>query len=355
MRLLRASVWLLAALMLGGSSGSFKHSLQYQYMVVSHPSEGLPTFVTVGYLDGQAITYYDSEKKKKVPKVSWMEQVEKEDANYWEEGSAILQATQRVFQVDLRNVQNRYKQKEGFHSWQASYGCELTGNYSKYGYSQYGYDGRTFLTFDKETLSWVAPEPQAQITKRNWDANVQWSQRNKVYLEKECIEWLEKYLSYGRKEMRLRAEPPVVTVSSKTEVEDGMETHVCRLHGFYPREIDASWTRDGEVWLQDTYRGSVAPNADGTFHYWLSIQIDPKERCRYRCHVEHDSLEEPLDVALEVPESNLGLILGCVVAGLVLVGGIVRILFMKRQHDYKAASTCYTESDSSDRGSNQAI
>ncbi|KAG8148254.1 putative MHC class I antigen protein, partial [Naja naja] len=81
--------------------------------------------------------------------------------------------------------------------------------------------------------------------------------------------------------------PGVTVVRGKTEVEDGMETHVCRLDGFYPREIDASWTRDGEVWEEETFHGSLAPNVDGTYHYWLSIRIDPKERGRYRCHVEH--------------------------------------------------------------------
>ncbi|XP_015684388.1 major histocompatibility complex class I-related gene protein [Protobothrops mucrosquamatus] len=213
-------------------------------------------------------------------------------------------------------------------------GCELQADGNKGGFMQHGYDGRTFITFDKETLTWVAPQPQAQITQRKWDADPAQNQYSKAYLEKECIEWLEKYLSYG-KETLLRTEPPEVTMSSKTEVEDGMETHVCRLHGFYPREIDASWTRDGEVWLQDTLRGSVAPNADGTFHAWLSIRIDPKERGRYRCHVEHDGLQEPLDVALE--ELNLGLIIGCVVAGLVLVCAIVGILafiyILKRHQD----------------------
>ncbi|XP_026549307.1 major histocompatibility complex class I-related gene protein-like [Notechis scutatus] len=78
-----------------------------------------------------------------------------------------------------------------------------------------------------------------------------------------------------------------------------METHICRLDGFYPREIDAFWTRDGEVWQKKTLHAPVAPNADGTYHYWLSIRIDPKERSRYRCHVEHNGLQEPLDLDLE--------------------------------------------------------
>ncbi|XP_026544704.1 major histocompatibility complex class I-related gene protein-like isoform X1 [Notechis scutatus] len=333
---------LLALLFLLGCSGSSHHSLHYDYVVVSEPSEGLPQFFTMGYLDGQLITYYDSQKKEKIPKVSWMKEVEKEDPKYWKDGSDILKATEQVLQEDLRNVQHRYKQYRGFHIWQTTYGCELRGNRSIRGYSQYGYDGRSFLIFNKDTLSWVALDPQAQITKMNWDANLRWSQRNKFYLEEECIEWLKKYLSYRRKEMLPWTEPPVMTMTRRTEVEDdGMETHVCRLDGFYPREIDASWTRDGEVWLQDTFHGSVVPNADGTYHYWLSIRIDPKERCRYRCHVEHDGLQEPLDMALKEPKSNLGIIINCIVVALVLgcvIAGIL-VFFKKHQDGYKAATS----------------
>ncbi|XP_026578815.1 uncharacterized protein LOC113451654 [Pseudonaja textilis] len=118
-------------------------------------------------------------------------------------------------------------------------------------------------------------------------------------------------------------------VSSRTEVEDGMEMHVCRIYGFYPREIDASWRRDGEVWLEDTLHGFVVPNADGTCHSWLSIQIDPKERGRYQCHVEHNGLQEPLDMALKEPtnsKSNLGVIVDWIVDALILMCVIAGIL-----------------------------
>ncbi|XP_025032812.1 major histocompatibility complex class I-related gene protein-like isoform X2 [Python bivittatus] len=229
------------------------------------------------------------------------------------------------------------------HTWQWMCGCELQGDGSKVGFLRCGYDGKDFLTFDKETLTWVAPNPQAQITQRKWDSIPGFNQRRKAYLEEECFEWLEKYLSYG-KETLLRTEAPVVTVSSRTEADDGMETHACRVHGFYPREIDVSWRRDGEVWPQDTFRGSVTPNADGTYHYWLSIRIDPKERDRYRCHVEHDGLQEPVEVAMKVPESNLGHIIGCLVAIvatvvlIIVVIAVILVYHKKRQEGYKAAS-----------------
>ncbi|KAG8148217.1 putative MHC class I antigen protein [Naja naja] len=239
-------------------------------------------------------------------------------------------------------------------------GCELWRDGSKGGVWQYGYDGRTFLTFDKQTLTWVAPDPQSQITKSQWDALPAQNQYIKSYLEQECIDWIRKYLPYGN-ETLLRTEPPGVTVRGKTEVEDGMETHVCHLDGFYPREINASWMRDGEVWLKDTFRGSLAPNADGTYHSWLSIRINPKERGHYWCHVEHDSLQEPLDLALEEPtssKSNLGLIIiGCIVAALVLVGVIAGILvfFKSRQGGYRATPTSDKRSNSSGRGKLEGV
>ncbi|XP_026547001.1 class I histocompatibility antigen, F10 alpha chain-like [Notechis scutatus] len=274
--------------------------MKYFYTSILDPSQGLPHFVIEGYVDGQVFVHYDSHSERMKPRVSWMEKyVGKEDPQYWETETKIARSTEDTFREHLETLRIRYNQSEGLHTLQWMYGCELQRDGSKAGFEQFGYEGKTFLTFDKETLTWVAPVPQAQISKRKRDADQGLNQRNKAYLEETCIEWLEKHLSYGKKTL-LRTEPPEATVErGKTEVEDGMETHICQVHGFYPREIDAFWTRDGEVWLQDTLHKSVAPNADGTYHYWLSIRIDPKERGRYRCHVEHDGLPKPLDLALE--------------------------------------------------------
>ncbi|KAM3848317.1 major histocompatibility complex class I-related gene protein-like [Vipera latastei] len=337
--------------------GASSHSLKYFFNSISESSQAKPHFVSLGYVDDQLFNYYDSNSRRFQPRVSWMEG--KEGPQYWERCTQLRRGEEESFRDSLEVLRTLYNHSS-LHTLQKMIVCELRGDGSKGGLVQYGYEGRTFLTFDKETLTWVASEPQAQIIQRKWDAIPGYNQRYKAYLEDECIEWIKKYLSY-RKEVLLRTEPPEVTVSIRTKaVEDGMETHVCRVHGFYPREIDASWRRDGEEWLQDTFRGSVAPNADGTFHAWLSIRIDPQERGRYRCHVEHDGLQEPLDVALEEPKSNLGLIIGCVVAGLVSVCAIVGILacvyiLKRRQDDYRAAPKSEEGSNSSDQGSNQVI
>ncbi|XP_032065641.1 H-2 class I histocompatibility antigen, Q9 alpha chain-like isoform X3 [Thamnophis elegans] len=333
--------------------GASSHSLKYFSTSISDPSQGeQPHFVAVGYVDDQIFVHYDSHSQRMKPRVSWMEKVGKEDPKYWDRNTQNVHDDEEWFRVSLGNLRIRYNQSEGLHTLQGMYGCELCKDGAKDGFFQYGYEGKTFITFDKETLIWVAPDPQAQITKRKWDAIPGKNERDKSYLEEICIEWLKKYLSYGKETLQ-RTETPMVTVSSRTEVEDGMETHICRVDGFYPREIDASWKRDGEEWLEETFHGSVVPNADGTYHYWLSIQIDPKERSHYRCHVEHDGLQEPLDLELKEPtnsKSNLGLIIGCVVAALVLVCAIAGILVFtyyllkRRQINYNSAPT-------SDRGS----
>ncbi|XP_039206226.1 H-2 class I histocompatibility antigen, Q9 alpha chain-like [Crotalus tigris] len=340
--------------------GASSHSLKYFFYSISEPSQDPPHFVSLGYVDGQIFVHYDSNSRRREPRVSWMKKVGKEDPQYWDRETQREYGTEEAFRESLQTLRLRYNQSEGLHTWQWMYGCELQADGRKGGFMEYGYEGRTFLTFDKDTLTWVAPQPQAEITQRKWD-NVARNNYFKFYLEEICIEWLEKYLSYG-KETLLRTEPPEVTMSSKTEVEDEMETHVCCLHGFYPREIDASWTRDGEVWLPDTFHGTVTPNADGTFHATLSIRIDPKERGRYRCHVEHDSLPKPLDMALKEPKFKLGIIISCVVASLALLGVIVVgiYVFFKRCPGYKKAPTSDSgsirsrlASDSGSSGSSQ--
>uniref|UniRef100_A0A8C6Y5X0 MHC class I-like antigen recognition-like domain-containing protein n=1 Tax=Naja naja TaxID=35670 RepID=A0A8C6Y5X0_NAJNA len=236
------------------------------------PNQGQPHHVAVGFVDGQVFLHYDSHSRKMEPRVSWMEKVGKEDPNYWVRNTQMARDTEEASRGDLETLSG------GIQKFFTTSSLRADG--SRGGFDQYGYDGRTFLTFDKETLTWVAPDPQAQITKRKWDTSPVYNRRGKAYLEEICIKWLEKHLSYGKETLLKRGDTGehqgVTVVRGKTEVEDGMETHA-RLDGFYPREIDASWTRDGEVWEEETFHGEG----------------------RYRCHVEHGGLQEPLDLALE--------------------------------------------------------
>lgn len=86
----------------------------------------------------------------------------------------------------------------GFHTYQRMIGCELLEDGSTTGFLQYAYDGEDFLIFDKDTLSWIAVDNVAHITKRAWEANWHELQYQKNWLEEECIAWLKRFLEYGK-------------------------------------------------------------------------------------------------------------------------------------------------------------
>uniref|UniRef100_A0A493TFT0 Ig-like domain-containing protein n=1 Tax=Anas platyrhynchos platyrhynchos TaxID=8840 RepID=A0A493TFT0_ANAPP len=175
----------------------------------------------------------------------------------------------------------------GSHTVQRMYGCDLLEDGSIRGFDQYGYEGTDFLALDEDMLTYTAADTAAQITKRKWEEDGTVAERRKYYLENTCIEWLRKYVSYGKDVLERRGES-----------EGGLQgaqilTLSCRAHGFYPRPISISWLKDGMVQEQETKRGSTVPNSDGTYHVWATIDVLPGDRDKYQCRVEHASLPQP--------------------------------------------------------------
>ncbi|XP_067169899.1 class I histocompatibility antigen, F10 alpha chain-like isoform X2 [Apteryx mantelli] len=240
------------------------------------------------------------------------------DQQYWDRETQKLQGWQQTFYVGLDTLQKRYNQSGGYHTVQAMYGCDLLEDGEIQGFEQNAYDGRDFIAFDKDTLTFTAADAAAEITKRKWEAAAE-PERWKRYLETTCIEGLRKYVEYGKATLE-RRERPAVRVSGKES--DGLLTLSCRAHGFYPRPIDINWLRKGRVQAQETKRGSTAPNSDGTYHAWASIEALAAEKDEYQCRVEHASLPEPGLFSWE-PESNLlPIVIGVAVATLIIVAVI---------------------------------
>uniref|UniRef100_A0A8D0B9H5 Ig-like domain-containing protein n=1 Tax=Salvator merianae TaxID=96440 RepID=A0A8D0B9H5_SALMN len=290
--------WAVVSLvLLGACEGPSSHSLRYIATGLPEPSQGLPKFIYVGYVDGQAFVQYDSNRMTLLFRMPWFEEVEKEDPQYWHTVTDIAEERGNWFEKDIDILRNRYNQTGVFHTWQAMYGCEQREDGSTGGDWQLGYNGKDFIAFDKETLTWTAPNAQAQMYKWIWDAKTYINKYKKYYLEVKCIEELQKYLHYGNKTL-LRTEPPKVKMTSKTD-HDNMETLICRADGFYPKDIHAVWTRDGEVWEQETLHGLVAHNSDGTYHTWISTKTDPKDKGRFQCRVDHESWKDAVDFPVE--------------------------------------------------------
>ncbi|KAL8213639.1 UNVERIFIED_CONTAM: hypothetical protein K2H54_067601 [Gekko kuhli] len=336
----------------GGSTGgpSSLHTLQYFDMAIWEHGWKLPRLTSSMYMDNQLIGRYDTATDQCVPQSSWIEEISHDNADFWAKNTGWDFGYNIV--TDLMVLKDLFNQSRGIHTLQVFYGCQLNGDDSTRWFAKFGYNGRDFLSLDLATLTWVSMNAEATPVKRKWDAQ---QDRGKLwghFLKEACVEGLRTYLRYG-KEALLRIDPPKGYVAHKVEP-DGLETLVCWLHSFYPKEIDVTWRKDGDVWHQDTFHGGVVPNSDGTYNTWLMIEVDPKERHHYRCRVEHDGLLEPLDLAWEEPASafNVGLLVGVVlgvVAALVLVGAGVTFYIRRSQED------SYQEAQTSDQGSDCSV
>uniref|UniRef100_A0A670HP21 MHC class I-like antigen recognition-like domain-containing protein n=1 Tax=Podarcis muralis TaxID=64176 RepID=A0A670HP21_PODMU len=98
-------------------ASSTSHSLRYFETAVSEPGQGLPQFISVGYVDDQQYVQYDSDTKEALPLVPWIRKVEKEDPQYWHTETQIYHGAELVFRGNLQNLLNRYNQSGG--EWKA--------------------------------------------------------------------------------------------------------------------------------------------------------------------------------------------------------------------------------------------
>nr|AZQ24793.1 MHC class I-related protein 1 isoform E [Sus scrofa] len=171
------------------------HSLRYFRLGISDPGHEMPEFISVGYVDSYPITTYDSVSRQKEPRAPWM--AENLEPDHWERYTQLLRGWQQTFKAELKQLQRHYNHS-GLHTYQRMIGCELLEDGSTTGFLQYAYDGQDFIIFNKDTLSWMAVDNVAHITKQAWEANWHELQYQKNWLEQECVAWLRRFLEYGK-------------------------------------------------------------------------------------------------------------------------------------------------------------
>ncbi|NWH80739.1 HMR1 protein, partial [Piaya cayana] len=74
-------------------------SLYYYCMGVSEPSSGLSEFVSLGYVDGNLISRYDSQTGKTVPKADWVK--DNLDEQHWYTQTQRAKANQEYYRMCL--------------------------------------------------------------------------------------------------------------------------------------------------------------------------------------------------------------------------------------------------------------
>uniref|UniRef100_A0A3Q2R2T1 Ig-like domain-containing protein n=1 Tax=Fundulus heteroclitus TaxID=8078 RepID=A0A3Q2R2T1_FUNHE len=218
-------------------------------------------------------------------------------------------------------------------------GCEWedeTGDVS--GYDQFGYDGEDLIILDLRTQTWIAPKQQAVITINKWNNDRYAVEYEKSYLTQICVEWLKKYVNYGRSSL-LRTGTTKYHLSSSSPVS-------CHATGFYPNRAEMFWRKDGEEIHDGVVRGDILPNNDGTFQ--MSVDIDlssvaPEDRNKYECVFQLSGVREDIIHRLERTRirrneySPLNMMIIVVVDALVVLGliGVIGFILYKKNNGEK--------------------
>ncbi|XP_036371980.1 patr class I histocompatibility antigen, A-5 alpha chain-like [Megalops cyprinoides] len=340
-----AKLTVLGLMLLGiHATSAASHSLKYFYTAVLGEID-FPEFTAVGLVDDGQFMYYDSRIKRAIPKTEWIK--ENEGADYWDRETQTDIGTQQTFKGNVGVLMQRFNQTRGVHVVQRMYGCEWdreTGTTD--GYYRDGYDGEDFIAFDMKNMRWITPSPQGGITKNKWDSDRALNEQNKNYLSQICIEWLKKYVGYGRSTLE-RKVPPEVSVFQK-----GSSPVTCHATGFFPSGIVMSWQKNGEDLHEDVELGEMLPNEDGTFQKMSRLRVKPEDwkKNTYTCIVQHSSLKEDTKrVFTDNSGPPLGIIIGCVVAVL-LLGAVIGGIVWKKKKDGGYGKTNTSDSDSENSG-----
>ncbi|XP_051948606.1 class I histocompatibility antigen, F10 alpha chain-like isoform X2 [Xyrauchen texanus] len=277
------------------------HSLMYTYLVTSGIEDG-PVFMTVGFVDGEPIVYYDSNVYRVIPQQKWLNMFVESD--YWDKETQISIRFQELYKINIDTAKERFNQNEGVHTYQVMYGCEWDDETNETnGFLQEGFDGVDLLSLDLKEMRFISLVPEGFPTQNKWNNDSAWLENLRFYFSDLCIGWLKKYLLYAW--------------SSLKKI------------GFYPIGVTITWLKNGQIHHKDVELGELLPNEDGTFQKTSTLTVTPYElkTNKYSCVVEHQSktfMEHLTEDEIRAIHGNSlpnGIIVGVVVAavGVLLV------------------------------------
>ncbi|XP_030202571.1 major histocompatibility complex class I-related gene protein [Gadus morhua] len=292
-------------------------------------------------MDGVQIGHYDSNIQGIVLKQAWTEQFYRDHPGELEMITERALDNQQSLKATILYLKKCFNQTGGIHIYQRMDGCELDDeDGTTDGNLQYGYDGEDYISLDLKTLTWVAAVPQAVRTTQRLNQDEDGLQYQKYFYTKQCVDWLKKYLSYGKSTLQ-RTERPRVSLLQRSP----SSPVVCHATGFYPDRVVMFWRRDGQELHEQVDPGEVLPNHDGTFQVSVDLNLTavPQENWgRYECVVQLRGIEDistPLDPALIRTnwEDKSGLTIPIIIGFLVLLlaaaaAAVVGVLLYKKRN-----------------------
>ncbi|EPY84301.1 HLA class II histocompatibility antigen, DQ beta 1 chain-like isoform 2 [Camelus ferus] len=91
-------------------------------------------------------------------------------------------------------------------------------------------------------------------------------------------------------------EPTVTISTSRTEALNQHNLLVCSVTDFYPSQIKVRWFRNGQEETAGVVSTPLIKNGDWTYQILVMLEMTPQQGDVYTCHVEHPSLQSPVEV-----------------------------------------------------------
>ncbi|XP_051899694.1 major histocompatibility complex class I-related gene protein-like [Pristis pectinata] len=310
------------------------HILAFYYLL-NHGWTGLPEYSMVAMLDDLQVAYFDSTLQRAVPRQQWMAYSFPRD--HWNAMAITVAGFHGIVRgnIEIIYLQHHSVSTPAVFFVQGICGCEVNSDNSTDGFIRLGYDGEDACVFDKETMSWIALNPEFQILADRWNVNTFMNKYFKALLEKDCVKWLLIYLECGQEALQRRATPEVC-IGIKSDGPQLLRLS-CLVTGFYPQAIDVTWLRDGELVLEIESSG-VLPNQDETYQVMKAITLSGDDGAKFSCYIEHATLLQGLSIPQESvakEDAKTRIMTGAAIIPLILLGIITGIGFWKKRKSSK--------------------
>uniref|UniRef100_A0A671SX32 Ig-like domain-containing protein n=1 Tax=Sinocyclocheilus anshuiensis TaxID=1608454 RepID=A0A671SX32_9TELE len=245
--------------------------------------------VVLYILDDIAVGYYDSETNSYIPRGNTTNEDEEVDFISYN-------IKEYLEPFILGRLTRRFENKtEGPVVYQMLSLCEVLEN-DKPGQliTKIAFEGSTTdeMRFFDGTITFQGIEKVTQLHLEMY----KW--RHSTIHYPRCTMSLRKYLKKRQTQGKRKVKPRIRLIQKNSD--SGGFRVSCLATGFYPRHINLTLFRDGQlVSDHEITGGDLLPNGDGTYQMRKSLEIRAADKHKYTCSATHLSLDNKLDVTLE--------------------------------------------------------
>ncbi|XP_025753567.1 major histocompatibility complex class I-related gene protein [Oreochromis niloticus] len=233
------------------------------------------------------------------------------------------------------------------------------------GFTTFGYNGEDFIAFDKDSETWIALTPEAELAKQDLKTR---TEEYKLFHTVTCPSILKNCLKHAESFLNRKVLPSVsllqTTPSSPVS---------CHATGFYPNKAMMFWRKDGEEIHEGVVHRDMLLNQDGSFQFHIDLNISsvtPEDWRRYDCVFQLSGNKEEVVIGLKksLISTNWGkskmknnevnttpIVVAVVVLLVLIVIGAIGFTVYKKKKEKPLTSSPETDCELSERLNSQTI